>query len=42
VTQWIEKHCKKVPTKEWSNTNSASGQGGMGGFGQPTLYVYKG
>lgn len=42
ATQWIEKHCKKVPAKDWSNTGSTSGQSGMGGFGQSTLYVYKG
>ncbi|UAK17817.1 ArnT family glycosyltransferase [Sporolactobacillus terrae] len=39
VTNWIQKHFKKVPTSDWSDTNSNSSQNGQGG--QSNLYVYQ-
>jgi hypothetical protein len=39
VTDWIKKHCTKVPASEWSNQSSSSSQSGPDG--QSTLYVYK-
>lgn len=39
VTSWIQNHCEKVPTSQWSS-QSSSQQSGQDG--QSTLYVYKG